>query len=106
MSGLDNTSMTVRAVTAATTLTDNDYVLLVSPTGGNVTITLPAVANVQPGRVYYVHRDNTATNTVTLDGAGSETINGATTRAIGAAGTYGAVRVVSDGTAWFVLTSY
>ncbi len=107
MSGLDNTSYTVRSTTATTdTLTNNDFVLLVSPTAGSTTINLPAVANVQPGRVYHIKRDATATNTVTLDGNASETINGATTRAVGAAGTAGGVSIVSDGTAWHVLSSY
>lgn len=106
MSGSDNTSMTYRAVTAATTLTNNDYILSVSPTGGNVTVTLPAVASVQPGRPYFILRDDTATNTVTLDGSGSETIDGATTLAVGAAGQYGALRIVSTGTAWRVISAY
>jgi hypothetical protein len=107
MSGMDNTSLTTRLTTATSdTLTNNDYVLLCSPTGGSQTINLPAVAAVQPGRLYYVKRDATATNTVTLDGFASETINGATTRAVGAAATAGGVCVVSDGLAWHVLSSY
>ncbi len=107
MSGFDNTSYTVVSTTAtAYTLTNTDSVLLVSPTAGNTTVNLPAVASIQPGRVYFVKRDATATNTVTLDGASSETINGATTRAVGAAGTAGGVVIVSDGTAWHVLASY
>lgn len=107
MSGLDDTSYTVVTTTATSyTLTNTDYVLLVSPTAGSATINLPAVASVQPGRPYWVKRDATATNTVTLDAAGSETINGATTRAVGAAGTAGGVHIVSDGTAWHVLASY
>ena len=107
MSGYDNTSFTVTSTTAtAYTMTNNDYVLLVSPTAGNSTIGLPAVAAVQPGRPYYIKRDATATNTVTLDANASETINGATTRAVGAAGTAGGVMIVSDGTAWHVLASY
>lgn len=107
MSGLDNTSFTVVSTTATSyTLTNNDYVLLVSPTAGNTTVNLPAVASIQPGRAYYIKRDATATNTVTLDGNASETINGATTRAVGAAGTAGGALIVSDGTAWHVLSSY
>lgn len=107
MSGLDNTSYTVATTTATSyTMTNNDFVLLVSPTAGNTTVNLPAAASVQPGRPYFIKRDATATNTVTLDAFGSETINGATTRAVGAAGTAGGVHIVSDGTAWHVLSSY
>ena len=83
MSGLDNTSFTVRSVSATTTLTNNDYVLTVDAPAANVLVNLPAVASVQPGRVFIVKRDATATQTVTLDGAGSETINGATVSSLG-----------------------
>ncbi|QIA28800.1 hypothetical protein [Streptomyces phage JXY1] len=43
---------------------------------------------------------------MTLDGNGSETINGAATRAVGAAGTAGAVVIISDGGEWHVIGSY
>ncbi|HEY6018572.1 MAG TPA: hypothetical protein VIY48_01300 [Candidatus Paceibacterota bacterium] len=105
MSGLDNTSYTVRTVSATTTLTNNDSVLLVAAPAANVIVNLPAVASVQPGRFYFVKRDATAVQTVTLDGFGSETINGATTLAVGAAGTAGGVLIVSDGTAWHALAN-
>lgn len=106
MSGLDNTSYTVRVVAATTTLTDNDSVLSVESPTANVTVNLPAVASIQPGRMYVIKRDATATFTVTLDGFSSETINGATTRAVGAAGAAGAATIISDGGEWHVLTSY
>lgn len=106
MSGLDNTSMTLRTVAASTTLTNNDYILsVVAPTAA-VTITLPAVASVQPGRPYFILRDDTATHVVTLDGNASETIDGATTKAVGVAGEYGALRIVSTGSAWRVISAY
>lgn len=106
MSGNDNISFTTRVVAATTTLTQNDYVLSVEAPAANVTVNLPAVATVPAGRTYIVKRDATATYTVTLDGAGSETINGATTRAVGAAGTAGACSIVSDGGEWHVISSY
>lgn len=106
MSGLDNTSFTLRVVAASTTLTQNDYVISVEVPTANVTITLPPVASVQPGRTYIIKRDATATFTVTLDGDGSETINGATTRAVGAAATAGAAVIISDGGEWHVIGSY
>lgn len=98
--------MTVRIVAATTTLTDNDFVLSVEVPTANVTVNLPAVAAIQPGRQYIIKRDATATFTVTLDGFASETINGATTRAVGAAGTAGACVVISDGGEWHVIGSY
>jgi hypothetical protein len=106
MSGNDNISYTVRVVAATTTLTANDYVLSVEVPTANVTVNLPAVASVPTGREYIIKRDATATFTVTLDGSGSETINGATTRAVGAAATAGAVAIISDGAEWHVISSY
>lgn len=106
MSGLDNTAMTVREVSASTTLTANDYVLSVVAPAANVTVTLPAVATTQAGRPYFILRDDTATQTVTLDGNASETIDGAATLAVGVAGQYGALRIISTGTAWRVISAY
>lgn len=99
MSGLDDTSFTVRAVTASTTLTNNDYFLLVSPAAA-VVVSVPAGSAVQPGRVYTVRRDATATNTVTITPT-SGTINGTTTFAVGSAGAIGTANIISDGTNWF-----
>lgn len=104
MSGLDNTSFTVRAVTATTTLTNNDYVVLCDPSGGAITVNLPAVASVQPGRAYKIRSTGT-TNAVTIDGSGSETIDGSTTKSL-ASGAVHAAEIVSDGTAWFTVASF
>jgi hypothetical protein len=101
MSGFDNTSYTVRSTTVATTLTNTDSVLLVSPTGGSIVITIPAPATVQPGRNYCVRRDATATNTVTLTPAAG-LINGAANLVL-AAGAISAAEIFSDGTNWFSL---
>lgn len=103
MSGYDNTSETVRVVTATDTLTNNDYVVFAT-VGANATINLPAVASVQPGRPYTVVK-NDAAFTVTLDGSGSETINGATTLVL-ASGAYHGAEIVSTGTAWIVKSLY
>lgn len=104
MSGFDNTSETVRSVTATTTLTQNDFVLLADPAGGAITVNLPAVAAVQPGRTYVVRTTGT-TNAVTLDGSGSETIDGSTTKALASGAIHGC-RIISDGTAWFTISSF
>lgn len=104
MSGFDNTSETVRATAVtAETLTNNDYVVFHSPTA-NATITLPAVALVQPGRAYTVVK-SAAAFTVTLDGAGAETINGAATLVLAASAFHGA-KIVSTGTEWIVKSLY
>ena len=105
MSGLDDTSWTTRTVAATTTLTNNDYLLFVIGATGAVTVNLPAVASVQPGRSYVVLKD-AATQTITIDGAGSETINGATTTTLANDAAYHAKTLISDGTQWFITTAY
>jgi hypothetical protein len=106
MSGFDDTSFTVRTFSGTTdTLTANDYVVIYTNSAAK-TVNLPAVATTQPGRVYQIICQNTGV--ATLDGFGSETINGATTFAM-TAGTVGGVTgrcsIVSDGTQWFTLNS-
>lgn len=102
MSGLDDTSWTVKAVTANYSLTANDYYLLVSPGSATVVITLPDATTIQPGRVYQIRRDATATNVVQLARSGANLINGASSNvAVGAAGAVGSAYVITDGTNWF-----
>lgn len=101
MSGLDNTSFTVRSVTAATTATNNDYVIAVSPGANPTNVALPDPTTVQPGRMYVIRRDATATNVVNVTG----NVNGtpSATVAIGAAGAIGSAGVVNTGTTWLTL---
>ena len=68
-----------RQVSAATTLTEGDDSLDVTTSGGSVTVTLPPAASV-PGKQYHVKKLSAA-NTLTLDGNGAETIDGAATLA-------------------------
>ncbi len=104
MSGYDNTSETVRVITATTTATDNDFVIYAKGITGNITVNLPAVASVQPGRPYAIIKD-AAAFTVTIDGSGSETINGATTLVLAASAFHGAT-IVNTGTEWIARGSY
>ncbi len=98
MSGFDNTSFTVRSVTAATTATNNDYVIAVSPGANPTNIALPDPTTVQPGRTYLIRRDATATNVVNvtghINGSGSSTV------AIGSAGAIGSAFVINTGSTW------
>ncbi len=101
MSGMDNTSFTVRTVAGTTdTLLQTDSVIIYTNTAAK-TCNLPAVASVPPGRRYVVI--NTATGTLTVDPAGAETINGAATLAVTAS--TGRADFVSTGTAWFTITA-
>lgn len=98
MSGLDNTSETIRSVTAATTATDNDYFIAVSPGANPTNIALPAPASTIPGRVLVIRRDATATNVVNI--TGNINGSGAATVAVGAAGAIGTVVVRNTGSTW------
>lgn len=91
-----------RTVTAATTIVDSDDVVLVDTTGGSVTVTLPPAAT-NLGRRFTVKK-LIAANTLTLDGNGSETIDGAATVALTTR--YAARTVQSDGTAWHIVAAH
>lgn len=100
MSGLDNTSFTVRTTAATTdTLTQNDSIVIYTATSAK-TVNLPAVASVQPGRRYVVI--NTAAGAATLTPAAG-TIDGAATKAVTA--TTGRADFFTDGTNWFTVTA-
>src|SRR6185369_10443113 len=101
MSGLDNTSYTIRSVTAATTLTNTDSILLCQPSGGAFTVTVPLASSVQPGRNFVVRSTGT-TNAVTISRSGSDTINGGTSVSL-ASGAVSAAELYTDGTNWFTL---
>lgn len=93
-----------RAVTSKTTTytaTLADDVILVDGSGAAWTLSLPAAAS-STGKVLQVVRtDNTPANAVTIDGNASETIQGATTRALYTQ--YESVTIVCDGSNWQVL---
>jgi hypothetical protein len=81
-------------------LVDDYYV---GCTAGGITITLPAVANMPSGCVMVI-KDESGTasgSNITIDGNASETIDGAATATIGT--NYGAVRLISNGSAWFTM---
>ena len=74
--------------------------VLVNASGGAVTITLPTAA-VGEDRRYTIKKIDSSAFTVTIDGNGAETIDGATTAVITMQ--YESVTVQSDGTSWYIL---
>lgn len=85
------------------TMTGTSEVLLVNATAGNVTVTLPSAAYFGSGygsRVI-IRRTDTSSNTVTIQRAGSDTVNGATFMTIPPAA--GAM-LTSNGTSTWVST--
>jgi hypothetical protein len=72
-------------------------------TTGGVTITLPGAATVGSGAVVYIKdRDgNAAGSAITVDGAGSETIDGNLTFSLSS--NYQSITLLSDGSNWSIL---
>jgi hypothetical protein len=93
----------VTAITGDTTL-DATYNTVVCNNGGTaITINLPTVASSAcDGRIYTIKKGMSSTNNVTIDGDGSETIDGATTFVL--SDMQGAVTITSDGTEWKIIS--
>ena len=79
----------------------SDFIIAITNTGAARTVNLPPVASAGVGTVYIVKDESggAGTNNITIDGDGSETIDGATTKVINT--NYGAVRLYCTGSAWF-----
>ena len=103
---LDASNLAFTSSTASSniTLTDTDGIVvkLVNTTSGNVTVTLPtAVAN---AACFIIKKTDSSTNTVTIDGYSTETIDGSTTYVL--YDQYNYVELVSNGTNWVVTNEY
>jgi len=98
--GVEPSSRPVRSVATATTLTAGDNVLLVDCSGGGRTVTLMPLADVQ-GRQFVVKQSDGGANNITLDGAGSETIDGSTT--ITTSSAYESVTIIATATEWLTI---
>ena len=86
------------AAVAVNTTLDADH-RVIAATGGasGITLTLPAVADAQH-KVYKIMKVDGGAGAITIDGHGSETINGATTITLSAQ--YDGVTLHCPGTAW------
>jgi hypothetical protein len=92
--------LTFRDVTATTDNAEvNDNVILADATSNNITITLPPVAEAE-GMLLRVKKIDSSVNTVTVDGDGTETIDGATTNVLSAQ--YDQVTIYCDGVEWWI----
>jgi hypothetical protein len=86
--------------TSAYTATVNDDVILCSASGGAFTITLPAAAT-RTGKFLWIKKTDSTFSAVTVDGNGSETINGALTTTLNTQ--YEGIQIVSDGSNWTII---
>jgi hypothetical protein len=85
--------------TGAYTATDADYVI--DCTSGTFTVTLPASSG-RTGRILIIK--NSGAGTITVDGNGAETIDGAATYSL--AVQYATVQIMSDGTNWKIIAKF
>ncbi len=89
-------------VLANYTVTAKDHTILVNASGGAVTVTLPAVGDHRFPYLVVSKIDSTA-NTVTIDGAGANTINGKTTLVL--RNQYAVAILHADGVQWHWLNA-
>jgi hypothetical protein len=97
INGLLRAERNILPKTAAYTITEGDDVVLADATGGAFSVILPK-ATLFKGRQFWVKKVDASGNAVTIDGDGSETIDGAATLALAAQ--WDNARLLSTGTAW------
>lgn len=95
-------ALAVATKTADYTVLAGDALIVGNGASGNITATLPAVATVPIGKRYEFKRIH-ASNSLIVDGSGSETIDGATTKTLGSQ--YAHLTVVNSGTEWNIVAS-
>lgn len=88
------------AKTANYTLTENDEWVTVDTTSGVITITLPGCLATRVGKTYLVQKIAGANN-VSVARAGSDTINGATSKTVSTQ--YSGILLVNTGTVWYAV---
>lgn len=90
---------TTVADTAYTVLT-TDYIVEYTTLTAARTITLPAAATADVGKVYILKNGTANTSVLTVDPSGAELIDGAATKTFNGVGGFGVMRVYCTGTAW------
>lgn len=88
------------SVSTNTTLDTTHNVISVDASGGAKTITLPTAVGIS-GRKYTIRKLDSSGNAVTIDGNGTETINGALTKVLAAQ--YDVATIISNNANWVVV---
>ncbi len=88
----------VTTITSATTLTEDHHVVLCN--NGPYTVTLPPAA-ANTGRVYRIKNIDAQSDVITIDGNGSETIDGALTYALQPY--KHSITLISEGANWYII---
>lgn len=87
-------------ITATIILGGVDELVLADATAGAITITLPPAANM-PGKHFYIKKIDSSGNTVTIDGNGAETIDGAATKVLSTQ--YASHHIISSNGSWHIV---
>jgi len=99
---LDTWGLAVRSISASEDLCATDMFVPVDASAGPVTVTLPPVLGAC-NQVFFIKKTDASANAVTVACREEETIDGAETYTLSAR--YETVAVVSDGSAWHVLST-
>ena len=94
------------AVTSNYTVVSSDYLIGVNSSAGALTVTLPTATTVGAGRLLVIKDEGGLSGsgkTITIAGAGSQTIDGSATRALKT--NYSCVHIYSTGSGWAVIDS-
>lgn len=91
--------LAVTTITASVTLTTSQTVVLCDASTGPIIVTLP-VASGNSGRQYIIKKIDSSANTVTVNGDGSELIDGDLTAVI--TSQYESVSIVCDASNWHI----
>jgi len=98
-------AMPINTITTTTTLDATYYTVLVDASGGAVTVNLPAVAGTTITKtIYIIKKIDASVNAVTIDGNASETIDGATTKALNTQNA--GVTIQTNGSAWYIIGTF
>jgi len=96
----NDAALNVSIVTDPTVVPSNSPILLCDASSNNISVNLPAALD-KVNYVYHIKKTDNSSNIVTINGNGSETIDGTLTKII--TSQYVCVTVVSDGSNWFII---
>lgn len=96
-----STVFAFNTIAGSTTLTTAQGSVAIDATGGAATVTLPLAASV-PGKKFIVKKIDSSGNAVTLTRAGSDLIDGATTKALSAQWNFTVIQSFGAGL-WYIV---
>lgn len=100
--GADGYLFPVTTITTSYSVSLNDSIILANATSGAITVTLPLALESEQKRLTIKKTDSSG-NAVTIDGNGTETIDGALTKSL--ATQYKAYELVAQGGSWWIVSA-